>query len=209
MRRLLLILSMSFFLLSAMYLFLSSPLADDHYGMVLSIPIQFVKGATFSQHFTVDTENPYESSLLFHPQSSWQTLDSIFHDRFSMNTRMPIILSLWQNDTLILSMDTVESLGFDQTDSSYARTLVPFRVAPGNRYRVMLGTKVSIPELNAMNPTFEIRLSHQKLKQQAVSRQVNFVIAKLLVAISLIFLLLLLTLSILRRQRDRRRLNSH
>jgi hypothetical protein len=205
MRRLFLILSTAFFLFSAAYLYLSSRMPHDH--LVLSMPIQFVKGAAYSQHFTVDAENLYESSLVFHPQTFRKTLDSIFYDQFFTNSRLPIALSIWQNDSLILSMDTVESSGFGQTNDSYVRTLVPFRAEPDSRGRVMLTIKVSIPELSRMNPTFEIGLSRQELKQRIVSREVNFMIAKSLFAISLIFLLCILTFNIFRRYRDRRRLN--
>jgi hypothetical protein len=165
----------------------------------LTLPIEFVEGQIFQGQFQVELNVPYEIMVIFHRNIPQDDLDSLVGNLNFMvssenrNVIIPISLSLWQNDTLILKSDTIKIQSYSHTNDYVGRAIGLFKGERGKQYRINITTRQTIPMLNKTSPVLRVSVIPSVFKTEIVNKEVaRFVNREILFYSGILFIVMLL-----------------
>jgi len=182
---------------------------SKHKYIPLTLPIEFAEGKVFQGQFDVDLDESYEIAVLFHRNISQNDLDSLvgYHSPVvgsnNRNNTLPIFLSLWQDDTLILKSDTIDMQSYSYTADYLGRLIGFFNGEERRHYRIKVTIKQTIPLLNKTTPELRVSVMPYVYKRELLNKEITRLVNRKILFYSCIIFVVMLLMNIFFELRSR------
>ncbi len=178
-----------------------SPVSGER-TTVMELPVEFTYDREFGGDFNVDIDTRYRVSLIFHRLIPANILDSLVGGTISTGSQsrrritLPISLSLWQNDSLLLKTDSVVNESYSNTANYVGRFIESFKGVKNKRYFIKARITQTIPQLNQTQPLLRVTVIPSIIKQQYVNSAVDHYMIELWFKISCVLFFLMLSFNL-------------
>ena len=155
----------------------------------IRIPIDFSAGKQYAKQFNIEKSELYEISIRCYRLVSDNLLDSLLGTTIDNNYKndFPISFTLSNNDSVLLSIDTVDSYSFSSTNDYKARIVGVFTGNEDKSYNMVLKINKTIQGFNKTNPELVISVVPAAYKNDMVKCLIQKILFEKLMIYSISF----------------------
>jgi hypothetical protein len=182
---------------------------DRHKYIPLILPIEIVEGRHFQGQFDVELDEPYEIKILFHRSIPQNDLDSLIGSLNSLinseNRKVvfPVSYSLWQDDSLILKSDSLDSQSYSYTNDYVGKIIDIFKGVKHKHYRINIDIRETIPALNKTSPVLRVSVIPSVYKTEYYNHEVARIVNERILLYSGILFIMLFIINTIFELRSR------